>query len=338
MTVLEVPDSSTRPEAESDPEPAVRPVLQVRSLVKSYGRRVAVDGVTFAVDAGVTALLGPNGAGKTTIMRCVAGLLSADAGTIEIAGVDVVAEPRRARRLVGYLPERVAFPPEMRVRAYLVYAARAKGIERRLVDSAVDEAMARTDLAGVGARLVSNLSKGFRQRVGLAQATLGTPPLLVLDEPLAGVDPLHVWDFRDVLWEYGREHAVVISTHILPEARTLCDRALVITGGRVAFDGGLLEAELSSTVTRRWRVGVAGIPPVEVAAVVVAAGARVIHQSADEAAVDLVVDAPHPDAIDRLVRAVLVAGWKLAHVEPMTDLIEAALLAAQRTAVPADPP
>ncbi len=205
-----------------------------------------------------------------------------------------------------------------------------KAIPRRDRAAAVEAALARTDLGGVADRLVSNLSKGFRQRVGLAQATIGDPPLLVLDEPLAGVDPVHVWEFRDVLWEYGRAHTVVLSTHVLPEARVLCDRVLVIAGGHVAFDGSLVEAELSSAVTRRWRVGIAGGPPDEVVELVAEVGATLLHQTASGNGINLVIDASRSGVIDSLVRRVLANDWQIAHLEPMTDLIEAALVEAHR--------
>jgi ABC-2 type transport system ATP-binding protein len=259
-------------------------------------------------------------------MRCLLGIHSWNRGTVSIAVVDVLATPRRARRLVGYMPERVAFPPEMRVREYLEHVARLKGIERPERADTVDAALLRTDLTGVAQRIICNLSKGYRQRVGLAQAMIGDPPLLVLDEPLAGVDPVHVWDFRDVLWDYGRRHTVVLSTHVLPEARLLCDRVLVIAGGRVAFDGSLVDAELSSAVTRRWRIGVAGGHPEDVASVIGAAGAVVLHKTATGAGVNLVIDAPDAGTVDAVVRGVLARDWRLAHVEPMTDLIDAVLV------------
>jgi ABC-2 type transport system ATP-binding protein len=298
--------------------------VSVRSLSKSYGNRSAVTDISFEVGHGVTALLGPNGAGKTTIIRCIVGLHSWNQGTIEVGGVDALADPRAARGKVGYMPERVAFPSEMRVGAYLEFAARMKKVPRRQRAEAVSTAIARLDLDGVADRIISNLSKGFRQRVGLAQAVLGDPPVLILDEPLAGVDPVHLWELRDVLWDYGRDHTVMLSTHILPEARVLCDRVIVIAGKRVAFDGTLVDAELNTSVTRRWRVGVAGGSLDEVIRAVTQSGGSVVHQSASGLAVNLVIDAAHPDVIDSLARVCLGNGWRIAHLEPMTDLIEVA--------------
>jgi ABC-2 type transport system ATP-binding protein len=303
-------------------EPAVG--ISVRNLTKAYSKRIAVEDVSFDLTTGVTALLGPNGAGKTTIIRCAVGLQSWNSGTISVGGVDALSDPRGARRRIGYMPERVAFPPEMRVRAFLEHAARMKRVPRNERREAVDTAITRMDLGAVAHRIVANLSKGFRQRVGLAQATLGDPPVLILDEPLSGVDPVHVWEFRDVLWEYGREHTVLLSTHILPEARVLCDRVIVIAGHRVAFDGSLVEAELDSSVTRRWRIGVSGGRAQEVTGLVDDLGGSVLHQSESGLAVNLVIDAPKSDIIDAFVRRALEHGWRVAHFEPMTDMIEAA--------------
>jgi ABC-2 type transport system ATP-binding protein len=315
------PATRTQPKA---PAPSAQPAIAVQGLWKAYAKRSAVEDVTFEVHDGVTALLGPNGAGKTTIIRCIVGLQAWNRGTIVIDGVDALADPRGARRRVGYMPERVAFPSETKVRSYLEHVARMKGLPRAQRAGAVDTAMGRLDLGGVADRIVNNLSKGFRQRVGLAQATLGDPPVLVLDEPLSGVDPVHVWEFRDVLWEYGREHAVLLSTHILPEARVLCDRVLVIARKRVAFEGSIVEAELDTAVTRRWRIGVSGGEPADVAAVVKEVGGAVLHESSSGLAVNLVIDAPRPAVVDSLVRAMLERRWRLSHVEPMTDLLEAA--------------
>jgi ABC-2 type transport system ATP-binding protein len=302
-----------------------RPVrLAVDGLKKSYGKREAVKGVSFTLTDGVTGLLGPNGAGKSTIIKCVTGILDWDAGRITVDGVDASDRPRAARSRIGYMPERASFPPEMTVRSYLEYAARMKGVRRRDVDEAVATVLGQIDLEPMAERVIGNLSKGYRQRVGMAQAVIGSPPVLILDEPMAGLDPLNVWDIRDVLWEYGREHLVLFSTHVLPEARVLCERIMVIAAGQLAFDGTLVEAELSGSVTRRWRLGVSGPPPEVLRTVVEGAGAAVLHATSNGTSTSLVIDAGSPAVIDALSRAVLAEGWSLAHLEPMTDLIDSA--------------
>ncbi|HEV7864688.1 MAG TPA: ABC transporter ATP-binding protein [Acidimicrobiia bacterium] len=302
-----------------------RPVrLEVDGLKKSYGHREAVKGVTFTLTDGVTGLLGPNGAGKSTIIKCITGILDWDAGSIGVDGVDAGMRPRAARGRIGYMPERASFPPEMTVRSYLQYAARMKGVGRRDVDEAVATVLAQIDLEHMAERVIGNLSKGYRQRVGLAQAVIGSPPVLVLDEPMAGLDPLNVWDIRDVLWEYGREHLVLFSTHVLPEARVLCERIMVIAAGRLVFDGSLVEAELSGSVTRRWRVGVSGPLPERLRAAVEGVGASVVHSTSNGTSTSLVIDADSPAIVDGIARTVLAEGWSLAHLEPMTDLIDSA--------------
>jgi ABC-2 type transport system ATP-binding protein len=304
---------------------ATRPVrLAVDGLRKSYGKREAVKGVSFALTDGVTGLLGPNGAGKSTIIKCVTGILDWDAGDITVDGVDAADRPRAARARIGYMPERASFPPEMTVRSYLEYAARMKGVGRRAVDEAVATVLRQIDLEHMAERVIGNLSKGYRQRVGMAQAVIGAPPVLILDEPMAGLDPLNVWDIRDVLWEYGRDHLVLFSTHVLPEARVLCERIMVIAAGELAFDGGLVEAELEGAVTRRWRLGVSGPTPERLRAAVEDAGASVLHPTSNGTSTSLVIDAGSPVIVDALARAVLSEGWSLAHLEPMTDLIDSA--------------
>ena len=229
--------------AEAPAPPSLPPLLTVAGLTKSYGGRRAVEDVSFELGPGVTGLLGPNGAGKSTLIRCLAGLGAWDDGEVRISGIDPAWRSRDARGRVGYMPERVSFPPEMRVEPYLRFAAEGKGIPRSERRAAVAAALARTGLEGVRSRIIANLSKGYRQRVGLAQAMLGDPPLLILDEPSAGLDPLHVVEIRTVLQRYGEERAVLVSTHSLDEGRRLCTRVLVLSWGHLVHDGKPAEME-----------------------------------------------------------------------------------------------
>jgi ABC-2 type transport system ATP-binding protein len=209
----------------------------VEGLVKAYGARRALDGVSFTAAAGVTGILGPNGAGKTTLLRCLAGITGWDEGRILFGGVDAERHSAQARRLVGFMPENFACPGEMRVVSYLRFVAAAKGIPKQDRDEAVERALSRCDLGAVSRRVLANLSKGNRQRVGLAQAVLGEPAVIVLDEPTAGLDPLTVLDVREMLAAYGRDRAVLLSTHTLSEARLLCDRLVVVASGSLVYDG-----------------------------------------------------------------------------------------------------
>lgn len=212
-------------------------MLSVAHLTKSYGGRPAVRDVSFEAGSGVTGILGPNGAGKSTLLRCLAGLSGWDTGDVRIGGVDPARKPAEARRMIGFMPERVAFPLEMRVERYLRFVAEMKGIDRRSRPEAVDTALRSARLDDTRSRILGNVSKGYRQRVGLAQALLGDPPVLILDEPSAGLDPLNVMEFRAVIRDCARERAVLVSTHMLPEASLLCDRVVVMSDGVVVHQG-----------------------------------------------------------------------------------------------------
>ena len=297
------------------------PDVTVTNLTKLYGNRPAVQNVSFQLGKGVTALLGPNGAGKSTIIRCISGLIDWNEGHIVVGGVSCRLDPQLARSKIGYLPERAAFPNDLRVTAYLEYAAHMKKVPRGERSDAVEVALDHLDLKPVAKRLVGNLSKGYRQRVGLAQALVGKPPVLVLDEPLAGIDPLHIWDFRDVLAAYASEHTILLSTHMIPEARILCDRVLVVAEGRLVYDGSLIGAELSGRVARRWRIGVLGPTLDELRRQVGAVGASIIYQAGSGTGNNLVIDAEDPRSVSDLVQATITRGWSVAHLEPLTDLI-----------------
>ena len=222
------------------PEPSeagARVLLSVSHLTKSYGARPAVSDVSFGLTPGITGLLGPNGAGKSTLMRCIAGLASWDSGTVVVDGVDLSRHPGEARRRFGYMPERVSFPAEMRVDEYLGYVAEVRRIPRSRRAAAVDSALTQAGLDESRRRIVANLSKGYRQRVGLAQSLLAGAAVLLLDEPSAGLDPINVVEMRETLRACAVDRAVLVSTHLLPEARMLCDRVIVMSQGHVVYDG-----------------------------------------------------------------------------------------------------
>ena len=214
-------------------------MITVEGLSKSYGgTSFAVSDVSFRVDKGeVVGFLGPNGAGKTTTLRVVAGFLGMTAGKVTLAGHDIVAEPTRARASVGYMPETVPLYPEMRVREYLQFRAELKGVPRDKKSAFIDLAMAQSNVTAVAHALIGHLSRGYRQRVGLADALVARPPILILDEPTSGLDPNQIREVRSLVCELGREHAILLSTHILPEVEATCDRALVISKGKLVAEG-----------------------------------------------------------------------------------------------------
>jgi ABC-2 type transport system ATP-binding protein len=213
-------------------------VIHVERLTKRYGERVAVRDLSFSVKKGeVVGFLGPNGAGKSTTLRMLTGFLEPSAGTIRIGDIDALAHPIEARRLIGYMPEAVPLYPEMRIEEYLAYRARLKGVPRRDVKRRVDAALEKARVADVRARIIGQLSKGYKQRVGLADALVADPPLLVLDEPTAGLDPNQIRQVRDLVRSLAGEHTVLLSTHILPEVEAACGRVLILHKGELKLEG-----------------------------------------------------------------------------------------------------
>jgi ABC-2 type transport system ATP-binding protein len=217
-------------------------MISVQHLVKRYGSKVAVDDLSFEVDKGeVVGFLGPNGAGKSTTLRILAGFLGMSSGKVTVAGFDIREASFEARQKIGYMPEAVPLYPEMRVVEYLAFRAELKRVARRDRKVFVDDAMEKANVSDVSNVLIGNLSKGYKQRVGLADALVARPPLLVLDEPTAGLDPNQIREVRDVIRELGKEHTVLLSTHILSEVEASCSRVVVITRGRLVAAGTMDE-------------------------------------------------------------------------------------------------
>ncbi len=213
-------------------------MIRVRDLTKRYAGVTAVDRISFEIQPGeIVGFLGPNGAGKTTTLRVLTGFVPATEGTAEVEGFDVVRESREVRRRIGYLPESNPLYTEMRVEEYLRYRASLKGVVGRSKRRGrVAEVMDRCGLGDVRRRIVGQLSKGYRQRVGIADALVHNPPFLVLDEPTVGLDPRQIREVRDLIRSLGQSHTILLSTHILPEVDVVCDRVLLIDRGRIALD------------------------------------------------------------------------------------------------------
>jgi ABC-2 type transport system ATP-binding protein len=217
-------------------------VIHVSKLTKYYGDYAAVRDVSFDVPRGrVVGFLGPNGAGKTTTMRILAGYLTATSGQATIDGLDVFWRPLEVRRKIGYMPENCPLYPDMRVREYLVFRAGIKGIHGRQARRRIDYVIERCWLGDVSRQLIGTLSKGYRQRVGLADVLLHDPLVLILDEPTAGLDPAQIRETRGLIRELGQEHTILLSTHILPEVEMTCEQAILINRGQVAAAGTLDE-------------------------------------------------------------------------------------------------
>lgn len=229
-------------------------MIEAQNLSRRYGDFTAVDGISFSVGEGeIVGMLGPNGAGKTTTIRMITGFLPPTSGRVTVAGKDLVDAPREARRELGYLPENVALYTEMRVTEYLAYRARLEGLSRAEGREAIGTALDRCLLSDVKNQIIGTLSKGYRQRVGLATAILHKPKVLVLDEPTVGLDPKQIIAIRELIRQLGRERTLLLSTHILPEVELLCDRVIIIDQGKIVAEGtpqGLRESWMGNPGVR----------------------------------------------------------------------------------------
>lgn len=239
------------------------PIIQLRQVSKRFDRFAAVDDISLDIRRGeVFGLIGHNGAGKSTLFKMMLGLLSPSAGSIHIAGQPVFgAQAREVRRQIGYLPENVALYPEMRVEEYLAYRARLEGLERAAARRAIASALDRCLIADVRRQVIGTLSKGYRQRVGLAAAILHDPKVLVLDEPTVGLDPKQIVAIRELIRELGGRHTLLLSTHILPEVELLCRRVVIIDRGRIVAEGSPEALRERWLGTSQVRIGFAGAPP-----------------------------------------------------------------------------
>ena len=209
-------------------------MIEVRNLVKKYGNHVAVDHLNFTVEKGkIYGFLGPNGAGKSTTMNMITGYIASTEGDILIDGHNILEEPEEAKKRIGYLPEIPPLYQDMTVREYLEFAAELKSIPKEKKKSNIEEVMSTTKIEDVKNRLIKNLSKGYKQRVGLAQALLGYPEIMILDEPTVGLDPKQIIEIRDLIKGLGRKHTVILSSHILSEVSAVCDHVLIIDKGRL---------------------------------------------------------------------------------------------------------
>jgi ABC-2 type transport system ATP-binding protein len=302
-------------------------MIEVQHLTKRYGRVTAVDDLTFKVERGeILGFLGPNGAGKTTTMRILTGYMPATEGIAMVAGFDVFNQPIEAKRRTGYLPETPPLYPEMTVREYLQFVARIKikGVSSSERKQRVEDAMRRTRVYDMAARHCGKLSKGYRQRVGLAQAILHNPEVLILDEPTAGLDPKQIIETRQLIKELAGTHTIILSTHILPEVSQTCERVVIINKGRmVAVDTpSNLTAKLRGSETMYVQIdamgqdattALQGIPGVTDVRVADAANGLAGYEVSSESGRDVRRD---------LARAVVLQNWGLLELRPTRMSLE----------------
>jgi len=288
-------------------------MIKVSRLSKYYGPIKAVDNVSFTVQRGeIVGFLGPNGAGKSTTLRILSGYLPASGGEVNIAGHDVFTESLEVRRRIGYLPENCPLYPEMRVDEYLTYRGKLKGLSSKTLPDAMDRVLAQCALGDVKRRIIGQLSKGFRQRVGLADALIHDPELLILDEPTVGLDPNQIRHVRDLIRGLSKTHTILLSTHILSEVETTCDRVLIINEGRIMASDTPRGLQNMLFSTERLVVDI--LAPEEEARMRLAAlpGVRAVRSKQHGAwsVLDVECDALTDPRVD-IFKAVNQAGWTL---------------------------
>lgn len=228
-------------------------MIEVQGLTKSYGGITAIQNVSFHVKKGeVVGFLGPNGAGKSTTMKIITGYMAPTQGLAKVAGFDVFENPLEVKKRIGYLPETPPVYADMYVREYLRYVGQLKGVDKNQLDKNIDMALEKTNLGSVQKRMIQNLSKGFRQRVGIAQALVSDPEVLILDEPTVGLDPKQVAEIRDLIKELKGQHTIILSTHILPEVQATCERIIIINKGQIVAQDSL--SHLSNLQTGRRQI------------------------------------------------------------------------------------
>ena len=286
-------------------------MIEVENLTKRFPTQVAVSDVSFSVQQGeIVGFLGPNGAGKTTAMRVLTGFLPPTAGTARVAGFDVVTQSLEARASLGYLPESAALYPEMRVHEYLAYRARLEGVTGSEVKKRVGEAIENCLLQEVAKRKVENLSRGFRQRAALAGALVHQPPVLILDEPTVGLDPGQIIKIRETIRSLGRERAVLLSTHILPEVDAVCDRVLIIDRGRIVAQGTAAELRSRLAGSPIVRVSLAG--RVDAGELASLPGVIAVSQESDDDETRVRLEgATDADPREEIFRMAVARGWTL---------------------------
>ena len=299
-------------------------MIEVQHLSKRYGPFTAVDNVSFRAESGeILGFLGPNGAGKTTTMRIITGYMPATEGTAMVAGFDVFDQPLEAKKRTGYLPETPPLYPDMTVREYLMFVAKIKGIKKD-IKGRVEAVMKRTWVADMSERQCGRLSKGYRQRVGLAQAIIHEPEVLVLDEPTAGLDPKQIIETRQLIRELAGTHTIVLSTHILPEVAQTCKKVVIINKGKVVAEDtpdGLTE-RLHGTVSIYMQAQ-GPIEDVQRALQSVGGVSRVIVvESKDDSGVFEVDSEKGTDVRRELASAIVRGGWGLLEMRPMRVSLE----------------
>jgi ABC-2 type transport system ATP-binding protein len=313
-------------------------MIDVQNLTKYYADRIAIENLTFRVAKGeILGFLGPNGAGKSTTMRILTGFIPPTAGSASIDGFDVVKQSLEARRRIGYLPENTPLYPDLTVRAYLRYMATLRGVPRKQLNGRVDDVMTKCRIDEVATTIIGKLSKGYRQRVGLAQALVHDPPVLILDEPTAGLDPRQNNETRRLIRSLAGDHTIILSSHILPEVSQTCQRVVIINEGRLVAEDtpeGLTSRLRSSD---RLLIHVRG--PAEEVATALGAMPQVLAVIPDPAERGrfLVDTAPDSDPREEIAAAIVRRGWGLRELRPVGMSLEEIFLKLTTEEAPLEP-
>jgi ABC-2 type transport system ATP-binding protein len=295
-------------------------MIKVQNLSKKYGSIIAIDDISFQVEKGeILGFLGPNGAGKTTTMRILTGYMPPDTGSIEISGIDMMESPLNAKNEIGYLPEHPPVYNDMTVEGFLNFVAGLKGVEEDK-EKAIGNSMERCGIADVKNRLIGNLSKGYRQRIGIAQAILNDPSVLVLDEPTIGLDPKQIIEIRELIKELGKQRTVILSTHILPEVMMTCTKVVIINKGKIALETSLgdlssrLDEDNEITVrTRNTTTDISG----ELQSLPYITSVKKLTQGEY-----LVKGQNGENVTDRLAQAIIEKGWGLKEIKTQSNSLE----------------
>ncbi len=297
-------------------------MIEVNQITKRYGAHTAIDHVTFSVAKGeVLAFLGPNGAGKTTTMRILTGFLPATSGSAKVAGFDCFEQPMEVKRRIGYLPENPPVYHELTVLEYLTFVGRLKGLRGEDLTRQQNRVLERLSLGDVRHRLIGNLSRGYRQRVGLAQALIHDPPVLILDEPTVGLDPKQIIEIRDLIRNLAGSHSVILSTHILPEATAVCQRVVIISRGRIVAED--TPDHLSAQLRRSEKISLSlRTPPPNVEAQLGTIKGVVNVFSQSEPGTFLVECALGQDIREDLARMAVTSGWGLLELKAKSLSLE----------------
>jgi ABC-2 type transport system ATP-binding protein len=319
-------------------------MIKVKDLTKRYARTTAVDQISFNVEKGqIVGFLGPNGAGKTTTMRILTCFLPPSAGTATVAGFDVLEQPLEVKKRIGYLPETPPIYPEMDTVAYLRFVGKLKGLSGSELAKRVDYVCDRCAIADVKKKLLGKLSKGYRQRVGLAQAIIHNPDVLILDEPTAGLDPKQINETRDLIKSLAGDHTIILSTHILPEVEQTCEQVIIINRGKLVATDSVRNLQARARGVESVLVEVAGrngsleVPKVQQRLEQIAGVGRVLCKQQIDSRVVLEVESQKGQLVrGDLARAVVDSGWDLNELRPASMSLEEIFLQLTKTEGPAE--